>query len=349
MVRYKNRWGFVPRAKLSDPDPDPHHCLPASKPPQKAACSSGGPGTETPCTSEDDCNDGDVCSDDGTCEACSEDGCGEDSPCTGKKSDDPEQCGQCATGECDGQSPPCGNGVLDAGEQCDAGADNGIEACACSADCRMAGLCTDDVSKCCTSDTECQGGTCCGDGVISSPEQCDGSNDAQCPGQCIGRGQTGQCTCPQPPVITGFTCRGSSSCTVNVCEDAGLEFTFSDANGDASSWTVTGVRDDGNPLEPRSGPIDPDGGSVGYAFLSFVCLGCPNYCSCFIGTCCGNISCHEDTFDVVLRLVDQTGLQSNEMHVTITVPANSCACSGASFSSSRASSEGIILAPLAAP
>jgi hypothetical protein len=63
----------------------------------------------------------------------------------------------------------CGNGVLNAGEQCDGAAD-----AACPGQCQP--------------DCSCAG---CGNGVVDAGEQCDGSDDALCPGQCLG-----SCQCP---------------------------------------------------------------------------------------------------------------------------------------------------------
>lgn len=91
----------------------------------------------------------------------------------------------------------CGNGVVNAGEQCDGSAD-----AACPGDCQP--------------DCTCAG---CGNGVVDAGEQCDGNDDAACPGQCLGT-----CACPAATCGNGIKeaseiCDGSDAPTCpGVCQ-----------------------------------------------------------------------------------------------------------------------------------
>jgi len=70
--------------------------------------------------------------------------------------------------------PPCGNGVIDPGEQCEADTH-------CAA------------NEYCDSNCQCQpSGPECGNNIIEGTEQCDGTADDACPGQCQA-----DCTCPE--------------------------------------------------------------------------------------------------------------------------------------------------------
>jgi cysteine-rich repeat protein len=83
----------------------------------------------------------------------------------------------------------CGNGVLEAGEQCDLGSANCLPGVccetSCSSTCQLIGLCTGN-QACCTSDADCPAGQgCCGDGVVTGDEQCDDGNKVD--GDCCSR------------------------------------------------------------------------------------------------------------------------------------------------------------------
>ncbi len=97
--------------------------------------------------------------------------------------------------------PNCGNGVINAGEQCDAGVNNGSCPRACSNSCTV---------------NSCSAGSC-GNGVVESGEQCDtGGNNGGCPRAC------------------------SNSCSVNSCGGTISTLTFTAtgpgvANGYSSS------------------------------------------------------------------------------------------------------------------
>lgn len=131
-----------------------------------------------------------------------------------------EECGvgqRCKLGFCDGPSGSgCGNGAVEAGEECDEGSDNADEA-ACKADCTLnvcgdgkvgPGEACDDGNR---DDTDGCGNDCtlgsCGDGKIDPGEECDeaGQND-----------DTASCT---------------TACKRNVCGD-GLVFAGMEACDD---------------------------------------------------------------------------------------------------------------------
>jgi cysteine-rich repeat protein len=93
----------------------------------------------------------------------------------------------------------CGNGVIDAGEQCDDG--NIVSGDGCSTTCTIESgwTCAGQPSVCHTT---------CGDGIVAGTEQCDDGNTMS------GDGCSGTCT-----VEAGYHCTGSPSvCTVGVFE-----------------------------------------------------------------------------------------------------------------------------------
>src|SRR5262249_50858092 len=118
-------------------------------------------------------------------------------------------------GTCNGAGvcvpPRCGDGNLDAGEQCDGGAANGTAAACCTAGCQFK-----------PPGTACTGGTCnaaggciprapatCGNGVVEDGEQCD---------EATANGTTASCctaSCQfKPPgtACTGGTCNAAGVC-----------------------------------------------------------------------------------------------------------------------------------------
>ena len=129
----------------------------------------------------------------------------------------------------------CGNGTLDANEQCDTGHD---AACPgqCQPDCRCPAqpTCGDgqvnqaseqcdgiDAAACpgaCAPDCTC-GGATCGNGTKEAGEQCDGADDVACPGACQG-----DCTCGpfcgDGHVDAGEQCdgAGSTACPPAACQ-----------------------------------------------------------------------------------------------------------------------------------
>lgn len=84
----------------------------------------------------------------------------------------------------------CGDGVVDVDEECDLGsAQNGQIGQPCSVDCQVVGACAggSQDGDPCLNDLDCSGGTCCGDGTLTAPEQCDDGNsidDDDCDSSC---------------------------------------------------------------------------------------------------------------------------------------------------------------------
>ncbi|TME73608.1 MAG: hypothetical protein E6I48_11345 [Chloroflexi bacterium] len=109
----------------------------------------------------------------------------------------------------------CGNGLLDAGEQCDDG--NRVDGDCCSSSCRFeasGGACSDDGNPC---TDRCDGaGRCVHDpGPDGLP--CDPGNDCVLGGRCA----QGVCV-PGTPAPAGTVCAGAfDPCGENVCDGAG--------------------------------------------------------------------------------------------------------------------------------
>ena len=55
-------------------------------------------------------------------------------------------------------------------------------------------------------------GPICGNDTVEGTEQCDGTDDAACPGQCIAQGQPDECTCPAPPGCGNNIREGAEQC-----------------------------------------------------------------------------------------------------------------------------------------
>jgi cysteine-rich repeat protein len=93
------------------------------------------------------------------------------------------------------QTASCGNGVLDTGEECDDGANNGMSSDACGTDCKKH-VCGGSASP------------VCGNGVIEAGEECDdgaanGTNGDACTSQCHA---THLCCCGDGQVEPGEEC-----------------------------------------------------------------------------------------------------------------------------------------------
>src|SRR5207247_1909514 len=136
----------------------------------------------------------------------------------------------------------CGNGVVDAGEQCDDGVANGTATSCCAANCTFtsAGTACNDA---CTAGT-CQSGVCIG----NNPVVCSASDQCHVAGTC--NAATGQCSnpnasngtacndgnaCTQTDTCQSGTCTGSNPvvCTaLDQCHTAGTRYT---ANGQCSN------------------------------------------------------------------------------------------------------------------
>lgn len=135
------------------------------------------------------------------------------------------------------RDPWCGDGVLDTGEECDVGADNGVSPSPCRETC-IVNVCGDGYlggdEVCDDGNTEdgddCRGDcgqdlTLCGNGVLDPGEQCDDGAtgggdgcDATCQVEqgwiCTGAGATSVCSCA--PLYTGDDC---DSCVVFVSQE----------------------------------------------------------------------------------------------------------------------------------
>jgi cysteine-rich repeat protein len=117
-----------------------------------------------------------ACNDDCTCPRGGE--CGDGVKGPGEECDGADAAA-CTSGKCLGNCTcdPCGDGIRDAGEQCDP---PGSLSCPNGDECAFNCLCPPPLPP------------TCGDGHVNQPqEECDGADDAACPGQC-----TDTCTCP---------------------------------------------------------------------------------------------------------------------------------------------------------
>jgi hypothetical protein len=126
----------------------------------------------------------------------------------------------------------CGNEIVDAGEDCDDGADNGSASSCCDATCQFKpdGNASCDGNVCTRPDT-------CSTGVCSPGNCADGSACTICGGQCVDGGSSCDCDFPAP-TPTPFMCPAggvevdgacwlfgspSASCD-QVCAGAGLSY-----------------------------------------------------------------------------------------------------------------------------
>jgi fibro-slime domain-containing protein len=112
-----------------------------------------------------------------------------------------------------GQSSTCGNGVLDTGEQCDLGAQNGVAGSGCSATCAIT------LGYYCDAGTTCFQAppNTCGNGVLDPPEQCDlGAQNGV-----AGSGCTAVCT-----IVAGYSCTDAGTCAlsqIDLCGNGALD------------------------------------------------------------------------------------------------------------------------------
>ena len=111
---------------------------------------------------------------------------------------------------------------------------------------------------------------------------------------------------PAAPVITSFTCEGGAECTVSAGQSFPLQFSFTDANGNAISWSIVSHRDDGFTKQVGRGSLGA--GTAG----TTVSLQYP-------GFTCSFSHCRQDVWDFTLTVTDTTGLTSAPASVTITV------------------------------
>jgi hypothetical protein len=147
------------------------------------------------------------------------------------------------------QAATCGNEIVEAGEACDDGADNGSGASCCAGNCQFKpnGNASCDGNVCTRPDT-CTAGVC-------SPGNCaDGSGCTYCGGQCVDTGSSCDCDfsqptpapCPSGSVGVGGACwfygPPSASCA-QVCGGLGLSYddatrTFAGSEGSFANCTL---------------------------------------------------------------------------------------------------------------
>ena len=125
----------------------------------------------------------------------------------------------------------CGNGTLDAGEQCDDG--NNMNNDCCSATCQFeAGGAPCSDGDACTQNDQCNGnGSCgsvpvCGNGAVdvACGEQCDPPIDSACPGLCMI-----DCTCLSAPDCDGDPSRNVFIGAENACNNLNNQALCEDA------------------------------------------------------------------------------------------------------------------------
>lgn len=108
------------------------------------------------------------------------------------------------------------------------------------------------------------------------------------------------------PEILDFSCNGGAHCVVTFGEDFAMQFTFADDNGDASSWRITAVREDGRTFLVDERPITPPsgGGTITRYSTGFTCVNPP---------------CRQVTFELRLVISDTTGRSSRTAVVGVVV------------------------------
>jgi uncharacterized repeat protein (TIGR01451 family) len=111
------------------------------------------------------------------------------------------------------------------------------------------------------------------------------------------------------PVVTSFTCDGGAQCTVATDQSFLLQFSFTDADANAISWSIIGRRDDGFSQQVARGSLGAGTGSatIPIQFPAFTC---------------SFSHCRQDVWTFSLTVSDTTGLTSTPVSVTITVLAN---------------------------
>ena len=111
------------------------------------------------------------------------------------------------------------------------------------------------------------------------------------------------------PVVTSFTCNGGTECTVATDQSFLLQFSFTDADANAISWSIIGRRDDGFSQQVSRGSL-----GAGTASATI-----PSQVPAFT---CSFSHCRQDVWTFTWTVSDTTGLTSTPVSVTITVLAN---------------------------
>ena len=164
----------------------------------------------------------------------------------------PQSCGGGGVpGQCGPAVAACGNGTIDAGEQCDGANLNGQS-------CIGLGFAGGSLacSPSCTFNTSaCTAATICGNGIVQAGEQCDDGNTSN------GDGCSSTCQ-----IQSGFTCSGSPSVCTTICGD--------------------GIRAGADTCDQGGGNITNGDGcsSTCQVEPGFICTGTPSVCT----TTCGD-------------------------------------------------------------
>lgn len=178
--------------------------------------------------------------------------------------------------DCGGPCPPCpprcGNGVVEAGEECDDGNTDDLDSC--SNQC-ISATCIDGVQNQGESGIDC-GGPCspcpprCGNGVVETGEECDDGNADnldRCSNQCVAstcsdgvRNQGEQavdCGGPCAPCVTPARCGDGNVDPGEECDDGNQEDLDSCSNRCIAATCTDGVRNQGETAIDCGGPCRP--------------------------------------------------------------------------------------------
>ena len=112
--------------------------------------------------------------------------------------------GECLAGACEPVAGICGDGVLNAGEQCDDGNNNDMDACG-----NCVWVCPDMQAP--DGDGLCSEAEACGDGVLNAGEQCDDGNGDN------GDGCDNACQLETSDCNGDLDCDDSNLCTFDSC------------------------------------------------------------------------------------------------------------------------------------
>jgi len=109
---------------------------------------------------------------------------------------------------------------------------------------------------------------------------------------------------PAAPVVTSFTCNGAAQCTLSIGQPFTVQFQFTDANGNATSWQMIAQRDDGVTSEVGHGTLGGPkaSGTVPLQFSPFTCPQQP---------------CRQTTYVFSVFVTDTAGLTSAPATLTV--------------------------------
>ena len=180
----------------------------------------------------------------------------------------------CAGGTCDGAGvcvpPRCGDGMVDPGEQCDAGAGNGTPATCCTAGCQFKPPATACTGGTCNAAGGCvpRGPATCGNGVVEDGEQCDDGNTTSgdcCSATCGIEGASQVCRHSTNPCVKDDHCDGNAP----ICNVGGFEPPGATVCALANSCTLDDYCDGNGACVPGERVCSADfrtlNGSTGFA------------------------------------------------------------------------------------